>query len=221
MASPNFKKRVIDLLSKGAGVTNTPGLPELGTDAALVASIFSNADYSSSELTELQAWFAANAIAVKGAHTRSIQDLPCVVVQRLQDGEQLPGNMGDHFGHDAAADTDTEVVFVRGFRASERFRIVVYAHKSTDMRDALYLAARELLLRGRNYLEDDDSGVEMMTFQSGQDDQEVWRDEAEPQLVYTATLFLNAQTKTTWRDTQSKATSCTGKSNFNQWQDSK
>mgnify|MGYP000014658650 CR=1 FL=1 len=219
MASPNLKKRILDLLRLGNATTGTPGLPELATDADLVASIFGEAGYSALELVELQAWFGAHPITAKGAHNRSVQELPCVVVQRLGDGEELPGNMGDHFGHDADADTSSEVVFVRGFHASERFRVGIYAHSSSDMRDALYLAVRELLLRGRAYLEDDEQGIEMVTMHAGQDDQETWPNQERPLIVYTAELFFHAETKTTWCETTQKAQGCKGTSHFNPWND--
>lgn len=219
MASPNLKKRILDLLKLGSTTTQTPGLPELATDADLVASIFAQAGYSAADLADLQAWFGAHPITAKGAHNRSVQDLPCVVVQRLGDGEEMPGNMGDHFGHDANADTSSEVVFIRGFHASERLRVGIYARDSSDMRDALYLAVRELLLRGRSYLEDDAQGIEMVTMQAGQDDQETWPNQERPLVIYTAELFFHAETKTTWRETIQKAQTCKGTSHFNQWQD--
>lgn len=218
MASPNLKKRVIDLLSKGFAVTGYRGLPDLALDSALVDDIFVEANYSASERTALATWFGNHPVKVKGEYPRSPKELPCVIVQRIKDGESSAGPMGDHFGPDLDADTASDATFVFGVRATEQIQLQVWAYNSTDMRDALYLAVRELLLRGRAYLEDAVSGIDMVLFTSGKDGQ-FDRGGDKPMIVHTAELLLDAQTRTTWRETSTKATSCTGQSTYNEWQD--
>lgn len=216
MASPNVKKRIIDLLSKGIATTGFYGLPDLGTDPELVEGIYLNSDYDPSELIALQNWYAARNIPVTGEYPRYPEILAAVIVQRIKDGESPKGVMGDSFG--LQSDTAIQSTFRRGYRGIEQFKVSIWAINNTDARDALYLAVRELLLQGRGYIENCDNGVEMMTFISGQDNQmEIKRQD--PLIVHQAEIYLEVHTKTTWLVTEDKLTGCTSTSTFKQWRD--
>lgn len=218
MASPNIKKRIINLLSLGFSNTGFYGLPDLATNPTLVENIYLNSDYNASELVLLQNWFASREIPVIGEYPRSTEILAAVVVQRTKDGESPHGVMGDSFGNDFQADTPTETTFRRGYRGIEQYKVAVWAINNTDARDALYLAVRELLMQGRGYLENSDSGTDMVTFIGGQDN-DTGNDKQNPLIVHQAELYLEAHTKTTWPVTESKLTGCKGTSTFNQWRD--
>lgn len=221
MASANLKKRVIDLLSKGRATTGYDGLPELVTDAALVASIFQEADYTVPELDEIRTWLGQHPVTVRGDHPRSPKLLPCVIVTRTGAVPDAGGPIGDHFGADLEADTANDATFVRGVRSTEKISVKVWAYNTTSMRDALYLAVLELLLRARAYLEDDASLVDMVLFTSGRDGEiDLGDDERGKAIViHTAEIGIDANTRTTWSNTSAKATDLTGESTYLPFQD--
>ena len=104
MATPDFKKRVIDLLSGTFAANGYYGFPDLGTNSALVASILTSPSYSDGERTKLYNWFAGSPVRVLNEYPRDTAELPAVFVWRLSDAESSGRNiLGDYLGVFASA----------------------------------------------------------------------------------------------------------------------
>lgn len=217
MASANLKKRLIDLLSGSHASTGYYGFADLAINAELVADIYEE-EYDAAGQLKMMTWFAERSISVIGEYPRGPEQLPAIVVQRVQDSEYARGPLGHAFGPDRSADTNTDISLVWGTRSQETFQISVWALESTAMRDVLYLALKELLFRGRAYLEAP-KPIELLTFRGGRDTQQDVGTLKEPLIIHQAVLTIEAKTKTTWKESRAKATELKGSSEFTQWKD--
>jgi len=199
MSSINTKKMVRDLLKGTYAVNGYYGLPDLvaNTDN-LIADIYANNSYSLTELADLATWFASlEEIPVLAEYPRTIADLPAVFVFRTNDNETERGLVGDLIGIDEDTESSNIGTEVYGVLVDEQIALRIWATGDGAMRDDLYLAVRELILRGRGWFHAADLKVE---WKSGKDGQ-LYMQEADPHIVHTAEATLSFLSSVQWNVT--------------------
>lgn len=199
MSSINTKKLVRELL-KGTYATNGYyGLPDLVANTnGLIADIYENNGYTSTEITDLIAWFAARVeFPVLAEYPRTVNDLPAVFVFRTNDNELERGIAGDLMGMDEDDESFNVGLEVYGVLVEEQLALRIWATGDGAMRDDLYLAVRELILRGRGWFHAADLKVE---WKGGKDGQ-LYMQEADPHIIHTAEATLNFLSSVQWPKT--------------------
>ena len=215
MGVADFKKRVLDLLKGTFAVNGYYGLPDLGTNAALVENIFGET-YSGADLTAIKGWFASQTIEVLGEYSRKPSRLPVVFVYRLSDVEDDRSELGDRFGYENVTATDFDQKF--GVRMKEEVELAIWAHTDPTMRDALYSAVKLMILRGRPFLENYSKNIDMVMWRGGRDGQGYMGDtDRTPFVIHTATARLVANTRSTWSNTVEIPDELNGTSEYNEW----
>lgn len=192
MASTNAKKLIKNLLEGTKAVTGYYGFGDLyaNTDG-LVSSIYGGIEYSDQDRTDLIAWFAASKVKVFGEYPRTNAQLPAVFLFRMSDSEAGKGEgvLGDGGDYDDDLETDFEDVAINATLFKEQIAIHLWADSSgPSQRDDLYLALREIIIRGRRYLHD--GGLHIVEWGQGKDGQ-LYLPEREPHIVHTAQATLN------------------------------
>lgn len=198
MASPNAKKRIMDLLGGTYATTGYYGLGDLvaNTDD-LIDQIYTSPTYSDQDRADIATWYANpyHAIAIKGEYPRTNADLPAIYLWRVSDGESPYAPIGDGFGYDEDSDTGTQVALWRGTFLQEQLQIEIWAGPSPGIRDALYLAVRELFLRGRRYL--DEADIKEAEWANGRDGQD-YDPTKKPQIIHKAGALITYRVPLTW-----------------------
>lgn len=228
MATPDFKKRVIDLLSGTFAANGYYGFPDLGTNSALVASILTSPSYSDGERTKLYNWFAGSPVRVLNEYPRDTAELPAVFVWRLSDAESSGRNiLGDYLGVDDDLDTDETGAEIKGTIVIEQIQVQLWTAGAggAGQRDVLFLVLRELLLRGRGFF--DAAGIARVVWSNGKDGQ-LYDPNEEPHIVHTATGMLTAELSVSWGFTAAKTSDIqssqyidadTGEVGADEWED--
>ena len=172
MSSIDVKKRLFDLYNGSMATTGAYGLADLvaNTDE-LIEQIYVAPVYSDEDRAKLVARFAAWNIAVLGEFPRKPAQLPCVSILRASDGEQRGAPIGDYMGQVEDEITAFKGAELYGTRFDEVLEVHVWASgKGSRMqRDILYLAVRELFVRGRRFLMA--GGAIAPTWRNGKDGQ--------------------------------------------------
>lgn len=197
MASINIKKRIRDLLTLPYHQDTKPyfGLPDLVTDADLVADIFDEPTYNDADRTRISAFFGADPPKVLEGYPRQPKDFPAVILQRTGDGEKGRQPAGQLIGYDEESEDLHAGTEVYGAFMGEQIRIEIWAYQSPSMRDDIYLAVRELMLRGYPYLLD--AGITEPRISTGRDG-EMPLDEANKHIIHQAEFLLTYNSEVTW-----------------------
>jgi len=195
MSSVDIKKRVRDLLGGTYAQNGYYGLPDLVTNTNnLVAGIYDEAGYSAAELAQLISWFAGQSkIPVLSEFPRTVKDLPAVFVFRQSDSEMEKGVVGDLLAVEDGDDPDLQAREIYGSLMDEQIGVHIWAIESSA-RDILYLAVRELILRGRLWFAAVDC---MCEWKSGKDGQ-LYDPTAEPHIIHRAEATLACKTSVQW-----------------------
>jgi hypothetical protein len=201
MSSIDVKKRVRDLLQGTYAVNGYYGLPDLiaNTDD-IVDEIYSDAGYSSTDLTNIKAWYAGRGtFPVFNEFPRLVKDLPAFFVFRASDMEMDRGSVGDFLYTDTSLDTDTTATEVHGSIFDEQIAIHLWAVEASQ-RDDLYIALRELIIRARLWFSSVDVMVEWKNGRDGQ----LYDPSAEPQIIHRAESTLFCKGSVQWSYTGEK-----------------
>ncbi|MEA3224959.1 MAG: hypothetical protein U9Q07_03345 [Planctomycetota bacterium] len=201
MSSVDLKKRVRDLLGGTYAENSYYGLPDLiaNTDD-IIDSIYDEAGYSATELVNIKAWYTAQSkFPVLSEYPRLVADLPAVFVFRASDGEQDRGIIGDLLAVEDGDDPDLQTKEVYGSIMDEQIAVHLWAIEASQ-RDDLYVAIRELILRGRLWF----SAVDcMMEWKNGKDGQ-LYDPQSEPQIIHRAEVSLVCKGSIQWSNTGDK-----------------
>ena len=195
MSSVDLKKRVRDLLGGTFAINGYYGFPDLvaNTDDIL-DDIYDEAGYSTAELTSIKAWYASQEkIPVLAEFPRNVKDLPAVFVFRMSDSEQERGYIGDFMGDDDGTDPDLQAKETYGSIFDEQIGVHLWAVEASQ-RDDLYIALRELLLRGRLWFAAVDAMVEWRNGKDGQ----MYDPAAEPHIIHKAEATLFCKGSVQW-----------------------
>ena len=199
MSSINVKKLIRDLLRGTYSVTGYYGLPDLVANTNnILWDIYSDQGYSATEIRSLAEWFAARKeFPVLAEFPRTTKDLPAVFVFRLSDNETDRGLVGDLLGVDETYVSEEQVREIYGVLMDEQIALRIWATGDGAMRDDIYLAVRELLLRGRGFFAKADVLVEWKNGRDGQ----LYDPQAEPHIIHTAEATLVCKTSIQWPTT--------------------
>lgn len=191
MSSVDLKKRVRDLLTGTYAVNGYYGFPDLVANTnGIVDEIYDEAGYTSTELTQIKTWFSSQSeIPVLREFPRKVKDLPALFVFRMSDSEMERGLIGDLYAVGDGTDPDTQAKETYGTILDEQIGLHLWAIEASQ-RDDLYIAARELILRGRLWFASLDCVLEWKNGKDGQ----MYDPSSEPHIIHRAeaTLFCKA-----------------------------
>jgi hypothetical protein len=192
MPSINAKKLIRNLLEGSKATTGYYGLADLAANTdGIVSEIYAGEAYTDAERASIAAWLASKPIRVFPEYPRDVADLPAVFVWRVSDGEASPGVLGDYLGDDDDDDNDLFAESARyGTWFNEQISVNMWAYGDGAMRDDLYLAVREIIIRGRQYLHA--AGLITCEWKSGQDGQ-MYRPEYLPHVIHTAEASIHCE----------------------------
>ena len=203
MSSVDVKKRLFDLLNGTLGTTGYYGVADLAANTNdLISEIYVDPTYTAADRAKIATRFTATPISVLAEFPRNNEPLPSVVILRSSDGERPGAAMGDYLGQD-----DDGLNDIYGTRFNEVLEIHVLASGkgSRMLRDMLYLAVRELVIRGRPYLMS--GGADIPTWRGGKDGQ-FQQPEFAPHIVHGAYAQIGYSAEMSWaisKSTQPKA----------------
>lgn len=194
MPSPDAKKRVMDLLKGSKATTGYYGLLDLST-LSLVEEIYTSPSYSAPERAKLAAYYQSNPVHVIGEYPRTQAKFPCIIVARAGDSEEPV--LGDAFGFDDEEDSEEESHEASGTWLQEQIKLEIWSVGAGGVteRDALYLAVREILLRGRKFFSA--AEIREIRWSSGRDGRG-YQPSSEPQLIHTAEATLTCKVPLWW-----------------------
>jgi len=202
LSSINVKKLVRDLLKGTKATTGYYGLPDLvaNTDS-IISEIYSADGYTATELAALAAWYAGRVtFPVLAEYPRTVQDLPAVFVFRQGDSEIERGIVGEFVGTDEDEDTDFTATEIYGSIFSEQISIHIWATGDGAMRDDLYIAVRELIMRAVSYFASADV---MFEWKAGKDGQ-LYEESERPRIIHQAQATLSCTSSIQWTSTGEK-----------------
>lgn len=210
MASADLKKRLLDLLEGTKAATGYYGLGDLYVDTDSISEdIWTAPTYTDAERTGIVEKLAAMQVKVLGEYPRSDSQLPCIVIQRLSDAER-PEHLGDYLGVADTSDADDyQEHHQYGSDFNERLQLTIMTggKASANLRDLLYLAVREIVVRGRLYLVA--AGVTAVQWADGRDGEMFQRDKA-PHIAHQATASIRYINHMTWTEKSTRVTKFRG-----------
>jgi hypothetical protein len=191
MPSLNSKKIIRNLFEGSKATTGYYGLSDLAANTdSIVGDIYAGGAYTDAERAGIASWLTSTPIRVFPEYPREVADLPAIFIWRVNDGE-TQGFLGDYVGDD---DDDEDDLFDEtsryGVWFTEQISVNIWAYGDGAMRDDLYLAVREIFIRGRKYLHE--SGLIVCEWKSGQDGQ-MYRPEYIPNIVHTAEASIHCE----------------------------
>lgn len=201
MSSVNAKKRIKDLLDGTLATTNYYGFGDLAVNTDdIISEIYTSPTYSDADRANLVTWFAANPITVLPEFPRTVKDLPAVFIARVGDTESSKGILGDYFDEDLD-DEDIDTI-VRGTYFDETITLTLWCSSGGGgQRDDIYLALREIVIRGMDYLHLAD--IITPEWKNGVDGQ-MFDPEARPQVIHTAKATITYRVAMTWEENARK-----------------
>lgn len=183
MSSVDAKKRLFDLYNGSYATTGAYGFADLAANTdQLVEQIYTAPTFSDDDRAQLVTSFAKWKIAVRGEFPRDLAQLPCLTILRSSDSEPS-GFLGDYKGQATDEITPYKGADIYGTRFDEvvEFHVWATGKGARMMRDILYLAVRELFVRGRKYLMS--AGIITPQWRGGKDGQ-MKRPEWQPHIVH-------------------------------------
>lgn len=212
MSSVNVKKLLRTLLEGTKATTGYYGFGDFAANTdSILSEIYTAPAYTDADRVALAAFFARaddagvlrNAVTVLSEYPRTVKDLPAIFVFRTGDSEHSPGYLGDLYDEiDDDLSTDHSHADTMGTNISESISLHLWASGDGALRDDLYLAMRELVIRGRKYLID--GGVEIPQWKNGKDGQ-LFQEDARPQIIHTAEATITCRVPLTWPTKEARA----------------
>lgn len=201
MSSVNVKKRITDLLQGTYAVNGYYGFPDLAANTDdIISDIYTSPTYSDIDRTNIAAWYAREDISILPEFPRRVAQLPSIFVFRTSDSEDPRGILGDYYAEDLESDDFNELI-TRGTYLLETVEVHVWAQGDGSRRDDLYLAMRELIIRGLDFLHI--VGVEIPDWKNGKDGQ-FYREDLKPHVVHTGQASITYRVPLTWQETSAK-----------------
>lgn len=208
MSSVNAKKRILDLLSGSYASTGYYGFSDIYADTdGLAQNIWSAPTYSDANRTAIMAALTAKPVTLLNEYPRTVAQLPAVFVYRIGDGESR-GFVGDYSDEDEDGSTWQYESHEYGADLQETIGLSLWTSSNgPGQRDDLFLALRELLIRGRGYLHA--AGLLVAEYKSGADGQH-YRPEEQPHIVHTADIQISLINPLRWTERENRMLSING-----------
>lgn len=212
MPSLDMKRAVIDLLTGSFATTGYYGLTDVynntlqSSGVGLADDIFSQKE--ATERAEDLAHWLKYPISVTGEYVRFEYTVPKICVLRVSDRER-PEYLGDFRSQDSDASNSVFETCTFGSEFDESVVLIVQAGGagSKANRDDIYLALRELIIRGRGYFEG--LGAQALMWQNGRDG-EGYQPDKSIHIVHEARATLSFVNSLTWRSRGERITEVKG-----------